>query len=119
MWRKVPKSEEAVLLRLAIDFTGDWAAYGEAMRDVIFEWPRTMLNSLTNNAINQRAFLGHCACCFRHDIPEYITRMAWGKLTDTQRLNADAIAQNVIDSWKILYQNKMQIKIQFPDDQRG
>ena len=115
MWRKVQKSEEQELLNLAIEFTGNWVEYGAAMKEVVYAWPRTMLNSLTNNSINQRAFIGHCACCLKFHLPEYITRMAWVKLTDKQRFEADAIAQKVIDNWKEAYKNKMQIKISFPD----
>ena len=115
MWRRVSKEDEESILKLAVEFTGNWQEYGESMKQVVYLWPRTMLNSLTNNSINQRAFVGHCACCLKHGIPEYITRSAWKHLTDQQRNDADEIAQKVIDSWKILHNNKMQLKIPFPD----
>lgn len=113
MWRKASKSEHDFLLKIAIEFTGNHLLYGAAMQKVVFAWPQTMINSLTNNSINQRAFLGHCACCYEHGIPESITRQAWFFLTDEQRFLADEIAQKTIDSWKILYSNKMQLKIPF------
>lgn len=96
MWAKGDESR----LQEAVDFTGNWQLYGAAMLDVIFAWDRTMLNSLTNHSINKRAFLGHCAVCFRLGIQESITRMAWKELTDKQRYDADLIAQQTIDAWK-------------------
>lgn len=107
MWRKLNKNEEPNMLDQAIQFTGNWSLYGAAMKRVVYEWPRTMLNTLTNPSVNQRAFVGHCACQLEFNCPEYITRAAWKELTDRQRWDADAIAQKVIDNWKIEYANKI------------
>ena len=113
MWRKLPKEEESAMLKLAIAFTGDHIKYGAAMRDVIHAWPRTMLNSLTNTSINQRAFLGHCACTYAFSCPEYITRMAWKELTNAQRFEADRVAQETINHWKIIHFNKKQFTLAY------
>lgn len=96
MWRRVSANEEAEMLKAAIEFTGDHVRYGEAMLEVSKEWPKTMLNSLTNQSINRRAFIGHCAVCYKLNIPEYITRQAWKELTDEQRWLADDIAEKTI-----------------------
>lgn len=93
-------------LQAAIDFTGDWIKYGEAMGEVIQKWPKTILNSLSNPSINRRAFLGHCAVCFKLGIPESITRQAWGVLTDKQRFDADVIAEKHIKHWEIEYKRQ-------------
>ena len=98
MWSK-SKNEKQDLIT-AIEFTSQWELYGSAMGEVIKAWPRTMLNSLTNSSINRRAFLGHCAVCFKFGIPEYITRMAWKELTDQQRFDADAIAEKHIINYE-------------------
>lgn len=99
MWRKETKENEIAMLQTAIEFTGNWEMYGEAMKKVIKAWPKTMLNSLTNPSVNKRAFLGHCAVQYELGIPEYITRMAWKELTDQQRIDADAIAQKILNNW--------------------
>jgi hypothetical protein len=99
MWRKLPKEDEGTFLKMAINFTADHVRYGLAMREVNKSWPKTMLNSLTNPSINKRAFLGHCAVQFKIGVPEYITRMAWRELTERQRVDADAEAQQTIDEW--------------------
>lgn len=100
MWRRVSADEEVERLAWAIDFTGDWQRYGAAMKLVSETWTYTMINSLTNTSINPRAFVGHCACCFESGCPEYITRMAWKRLTDKQRIDADAIAQKIVNEWR-------------------
>lgn len=105
MWRR--SSDEVADLESAIEFTGDHIRYGAAMRRVIKAWPRTMLHNLTNPSINKRAFLGHCAVCLELEIPEYITRMAWAKLTNEQRRLADEVAQKTIDEWKVEYENTL------------
>jgi len=99
MWRSLPLEEENKMLQSAIEFTGNHILYGNAMRKVITTWPMTMLNSLTNKSINRRAFLGHCACQYEINCPEYITRMAWKYLTDQQRFEADKVAQETIEQW--------------------
>ncbi len=106
MWRKLPTSLEPEMIDLAIEFTGKWVDYGNAMGEVIIEWPKTMINSLSNSSINRRAFLGHCACQFKHNIPEYITRIAWRELTDQQRFDADKIAEIHIKNWLKNYEVK-------------
>lgn len=101
MWGKSDNEERD--LAHAIEFTGDHVRYGDAMKTVISAWPYTMLNSLTNTGTNRRAFLGHCAVTFATGIPEYITRMAWKHLTDTQRESADAQAQKCINEYETEY----------------
>lgn len=100
MWSTISTDEQ---LKQAIEFTGDTELYGMAMGEVATAWPRTMLNSLTNPSINKRAFLGHCAVSYVINIPEHVTRAAWKFLTDKQRIDADAVAQKTIDTWKENY----------------
>lgn len=99
MWRKLTKEKEIEYLRKCINFTGNHILYGKAMRKVVIDWPNTMLNNITNTSMNKRAFLGHCACCYEFNCPEYITRLAWKYLTEEQRINADNEAQETIDWW--------------------
>jgi hypothetical protein len=96
MWRKVTKEQEIEMLIKAIEFTGDHIKYGNAMLEVSQKWPKTMLNTLTNQNINKRAFIGHCAVQYKIQIPEYITRMAWKELTNKQRFLADNVAEKTI-----------------------
>lgn len=94
-------------LNEAIEFTGDWLKYGQAMSEVIIAWPKTMVNSLTNVSINRRAFLGHCAVCFKLGIQESVVRTAWKELTDQQRYDADLIADKNIKHWEYEYKRSI------------
>lgn len=101
MWRTITdKYEESKMIETAIIFTGDHIQYGSAMKEVVVAWPRTMLNSLTNPSINKRAFVGRCAVCYKLNIPEYVTRIAWKQLNDEQRFLADELAQKTVDEWR-------------------
>lgn len=103
MWLKEDKER----LSEAIEFTADHKIYGEAMREVVSLWSNTMINSLTNPSINQRAFVGHCAVCYRLGISERTTRKAWKYLTQNQRDLADNEAQQTINEWRIKYLNTL------------
>lgn len=103
MWNKVEDSIEDEMLQIAIEFTGDHKKYGLAMLRVIEEWPMTCEHNLTDNGINQRAFIGHCAVCLELKIPEYITRMAWHYLSQKQQDLANNQADIAIAKWKENY----------------
>lgn len=107
MWAKAAKEFEAEMIEKAIEFTGDHVKYGAAMMEVIFAWPNTMENSLTNSSVNYRAFIGHCAVMMKLGIPEYITRHAWKKLTDQQRYLADNEAEKAYRTWKAHYKKNL------------
>lgn len=98
MWSKTPYDIQPV-----IEFTGNHIRYGNAMKEVIYQWPYTMINNLTNPSVNKRAFLGHCAASYAIKAPEYIVRIAWRELSDEQRYLADKVAQETIDEWKNRY----------------
>jgi len=106
MWRRVDKSEYSKMLNDAIAFTGDHLKYGEAMQKVVLEWPKTMEHHLTNPSINKKAFIGHCAVCYKLSIPEYIVRDAWKRLTDRQRLLANLEADRSYKIWINEYKKK-------------
>lgn len=106
LWRSLSKEDETLYLQLAIEFTGNHVKYGNSMLDVIFLWPNSMLNFLTNPSINKRAYLGHCAACLAIGSPEYVTRLAWKELTDQQRNDADHIAQQTLNEYFNEIKNK-------------
>ena len=111
MWNKVSQDQEDEMLKIAIEFTGDHKLYGKAMLRVIKEWPIACEHNLTDNNINQRAFIGHCAVCLELGIPEYITRMAWHYLTKQQQDLANNEATLAINKWFNNYDKKDQLEI--------
>lgn len=112
MWNKVKnKKIEIELLDKAVLFTGNHILYGEAMRKSIGLWKYSMLNFLSNKSMNRKAYLGHCAVFVEKQIPEYIVRMAWKKLTKKQRELADLEAEKYIKEWELHYMKKSMITL--------
>ncbi len=100
MWRVVDKEKEEEFLRKAITFTGNAELYGKYMLRVIKEWPISCEVNFTNPSTNHQAWIGHAACCIAMNCPEYITRQAWGHLTELQQQKANFKADQAISSWK-------------------
>lgn len=103
MWRKVSKSEEETFLSAAVEFTGNAELYGSWMLRVIAAWPVSCEHNLTDLSLNRKAWVGHAATQMAINCPEYITRMAWGLLTDQQRIDANRQAQRAIEQWEADY----------------
>ena len=104
MWGYV--KNRSAFLRKAIDFTGDHKKYGRFMLRVVSEWPVSCENSLTDYNLNRKAWVGHAACAMAIGCPEDITREAWGKLSDEQRLLANREAARAIQRWERDYAKK-------------
>lgn len=101
MWGNVADVKQA--LDRAIAFTRNHEIYGRYMRRVVAEWPVSCENALTDHALNKRAWVGHAAAALALNIPEDITRKAWGFLTDEQRLLANGEAERAIQQWQDAY----------------
>ena len=91
------------MLQDAIKFTGNAELYGSFMLKVIDLWPFSCENALTDNLLNQKAWIGHAACAMALSCPESITRKAWKELTDEQRYLANEQARAAIQKWKLSY----------------
>lgn len=103
MWRKVSKSEHDAFLPKAIEFTGNAELYGSAMLRVIQEWPISCEHNLTDLGQNRRAWIGHAAATIAIGCPEYITREAWGHLSEKQQIDANAKADEAVAKWELTY----------------
>jgi hypothetical protein len=71
----------------------------ECMMFVVVNWERAAEQNLTNLSRNRQAWLGQAACCCMHGAPEYITKLAWNTLTETQQAAANAVADECIAWW--------------------
>jgi hypothetical protein len=100
MWRDVTAAQRRKMLPIAIKFTGDHVAYGVAMMRVIEQFPIACEHNLTERSINRQAWIGHAAAYLECELPEYVTREAWGLLTQPQRDLADAAAARAIHEWE-------------------
>lgn len=71
----------------------------KAMEKVVSEWKNATEYNLSNAEINRKAWLGQAACSCYTGIHEDETREAWGIMTETQRIEANRIAANIIKRW--------------------
>jgi hypothetical protein len=100
MWRKETKEYETIWLPKVIEFTGCHISYGTAMKKAVTSWKYCIEHHLTDNSINQKAYIGHAACNIEHGWPEYLVREAWGYLNESQQMLANKAAENAINLWK-------------------
>jgi hypothetical protein len=107
MWGEVDDIETS--LSEAIAFTSNHKLYGSWMNRVVNEWPISCENALTDNSLNRKAWVGHAAVAMATGIPEDITRMAWGFLSDEQRFLANEEARRAIMSWERDYRKHNEI----------
>jgi hypothetical protein len=98
MWGEVEDRRAAI--QQAIAFTGNHALYGKNMMRVVREWPISCENALTDSFINRKAWVGHAAVALALNLPEDITRAAWGFLTSEQQLLANKEAERAIRWWE-------------------
>lgn len=94
------KEEAVTLIGIAKDLLSSPVDFGEGAREMIFNWPKATAHNLTNRSINRKAWIGHATCCFIHDVPEVLTRIAWSELTQEQRDKANQIAEEVIRDYE-------------------
>ncbi len=76
----------------------------EYMNKVTNEWVYSCEHNLTNEALNQIAYIGQAACCIYADIPSTITMEAWSMLDKEVQDRANKIALEVLNKWK--YKNR-------------
>lgn len=99
-----PNSEEekGEQITNAIKVLSDKNLFDEVCKSVLTEWKISSKVNLTNISCNRQAWLGQAACSYKFQITETCTRIAWGLLSEQQRIEANLIA----DKWiKIFEKN--------------
>lgn len=78
----------------------------EAMKFCAFSWTNSAKHNLTNINRNRQAWLGQAACCMTHGAPEYITKIAWGRLNANEQVMANKIADQIIETFEEAWKNE-------------
>lgn len=112
MYRDAVSEDRQKLTQAAAALLCDQHLLVAAMRSVTTEW-RVAAEANLHEPPNNRAWLGQAACCYAANVPEELTRAAWGLLTDDQRHTANRIADRVIDEWKYRTRRNPQMEIAF------
>jgi len=72
----------------------------ETMSKVTKDWKHASEVNMSNTSCNRQAWLGQAACNYLHDASESETRQAWWLLTEEERIEANQIADMIIDRWE-------------------
>jgi len=112
MYDKVDKSKENDLIHLGKKVLSNADLFKYAIEGVFQNWKISCLHNLTNPNINKKAWLGHAACSYQYSVPEYLTRISWGELSEIEKQEANLIAENKINIW-LNKQPSSQLKIIF------
>lgn len=94
-------------IKLSVRLLSNKEKFDEKCRMVLCRWINSSKVHLTNPDMNHKAWLGQAACCYNHNAPSYITRIAWWQLTEHEQKVANRIAKKHIDDFLTkLYENE-------------
>jgi len=74
-------SEKDEKIKKAIEMFNDEKLTDEYMGRVISEWKYSCEHNLTNESLNQIAYIGQAACCIYAKVPSTVTMEAWNLLS--------------------------------------
>ena len=100
MWDNVHSSKFTLHLENAISHLSSPDALSLSMASVPKVWPKSSMHHLSDRSSNRRSFIGQSAVFIATGCPEHITRLAWRRISDNDRLVANTIADNVISDWE-------------------
>lgn len=98
------KEKESKLEKCIILFNSEQLTR-EYMFRVVNEWKYSCEHNLTNESLNQIAYIGQAACCLYASIPNTITMEAWSMLSQDVQERSNKIAKEAIKEWN--KQNKL------------
>ncbi len=108
-----------ILIDKAVKVLSTEKLFENIAKKVISSWDMSCIVNFTNNSCNKLAWLGQASCCYKYNVPEMATRIAWGKLSNDQREKANDIAQKIIEIWTRKYIIKRYAERQFTINFKG
>jgi hypothetical protein len=112
MYEKINTDHEKSYVDKAVLIMKDDILFGGFMKRVVNEWKFSSEHNLSDSSSNRRAWMGQSALCYAFSCPEYITRLAWWKLTPEEREKANQQADIAIREWELKNLTRsIQIKI--------
>lgn len=106
MYENIAFMDDEPLIRQCIDVLSCPEWLWECMTFVSHNWRFSAEQNLTNLSRNRQAWLGQASCCWINGAPEYITKLAWNRLTEKQQNKANQVADEVIKDWEEKYSKR-------------
>lgn len=103
MYNPCNQNEEEQLITYAVEILSNKSLFKRTCLSLLIDWPISSKVNLTNQSCNRRAWLGQAACSYKFKVPEICTRIAWSRLTDIQRYEANKIADTIINYFENTY----------------
>lgn len=100
MWSTVTGVDREYYIQQAADLMRHPEKFKTAMRRALKEWPNSCEATMTAQAINHQAWLGHAGCFLATGSPEETTRLGWHRLSMEQQVEANRAADTVIIEWE-------------------
>lgn len=101
------------LIRKSAELLKNTKLFYETMLKVISQWKNATEINMTNTSRNRQAWLGQASCCYLYGSPEYITKIAWRKLTKEKQEEANKTADKIINRWEKTYNNGIKHTINY------
>lgn len=105
-WRIVHGQQKNTFVAKSHCLLTDIPEFKNAMLSVLDEWANSCEHNLTASNTNRLAWLGQAACCVAVGSPEECTRKAWHMLTQPQKDEANAAAEDVLRKWDAANRNQ-------------
>lgn len=97
-------NNEDYYIQKAVEILTNEKLFYRTAKSVLEKWKIASMVNLTNKNCNKQAWIGQASCSICYKVPEYLTRIAWSKLTDEQREAANKIADKIIYKFNQKYE---------------
>jgi hypothetical protein len=106
MYDTAKRKEEKELIAKAEEILKDNTLFYNTCKQILMNWPIATVVNLTDKTSSRKAWLGQAACNFAYGVPEFLTRVAWGRLTREEQASADSIAFKIIRHFELNYEEE-------------
>lgn len=97
-------NNEDYYIQKAIEILKSDKLFYRSAKSVLEKWKIASMVNLTNKNCNKQAWIGQSSCCICYKVPEYLTRIAWSRLSDEERDNANKVADRIIYKFNQKYE---------------
>jgi len=104
MWDDTVNKKEQI--NKCVKFMMDVPLFGEYMMKVVKDWQFSCANSLTDESLNHKAWIGQAACAYSIGVPNDIVRISWGLMNSEKQKLSNSFAERAIKYWKQNNQRK-------------
>lgn len=95
----------------ALDIMRDSKVWGLKMKRLLDRWPVSCNQSLSDNSINKKAWIGQASMACFYNISAATTKKCWFLLSEEEKLLANKKADLVYKLWRLKCQSSVQISM--------